>query len=127
MLETQNMMDIKEVLLLLFINVLIKKPASSYVNDGGNQNELLTEKLHKPSMKKFKIRKFCSSFKDNIWGVQLAGMQLISKFNKRIRFLLCVIDSFSKYAWVFPLKDKKGVTIANAFQSILNDSKRKPN
>ena len=49
-------------------------------------------------MKKFKIIKFCSSFKDNIWGVQLAGMQLISKFNKRIRFLLCVIDSFSKYA-----------------------------
>ena len=45
-------------------------------------------------------------------------MQLISKFNKAFRFLLCVIDIFSKYAWVVPLKDKKGVSIVNAFQSI---------
>ena len=54
-------------------------------------------------------------------------MQLIKKFNKAIRFLLCVIDIYSKYAWVVPLKDKKGVTIVNAFQKILLDSKRKPN
>ena len=44
---------------------------------------------------------------------------LISKFNKGLRFLLCVIDIFSKYAWVVPLKDKKGITITNAFQKIL--------
>ena len=54
-------------------------------------------------------------------------MQLISKYNKDIRYLLCVIDSFSKYAFVVPLKDKKGPTIANAFQSILENSKRKLN
>ena len=54
-------------------------------------------------------------------------MQLISEFNKGFRFLLCVIDIFSKYAWVVPLKDKKGVSIVNAFQKILDDSKRKPN
>ena len=54
-------------------------------------------------------------------------MQLISKFNKEFRFLLCVIDIFSKYAWVVPLKDKKGVSIVDAFQKILNDSNRKPN
>ena len=54
-------------------------------------------------------------------------MQLISKFNKRIRFLLRVIDIYSKYAWVAPLKDKKDVTIVNAFQKILDDSKIKPN
>ena len=53
-------------------------------------------------------------------------MRLISKFNKRMRFLLCVIDIFSKYAWVIPLKDKKGVTITNAFQKLLNEPKRKP-
>ena len=52
-------------------------------------------------------------------------MQLISKINKKFRFLLCVIDIFSKYAWVAPLKDKKGVSIINAFQKILNDSARK--
>ena len=68
-----------------------------------------------------------SSFKDNIWGADLVDMQLISKYNKGIRYLLCAIDLFSKYAFVVPLKDKKDVTITNAFQSILDKSKRKPN
>ena len=54
-------------------------------------------------------------------------MQLISKFNNGFRFLLCVIDIFSKYAWVFSLKDKKGVSIVNTFQSIFKKSNRKPN
>ena len=53
-------------------------------------------------------------------------MQLISKHNKTIRFLLCAIDLFNKYAWVVTSKDKKFITIVNAFQSILNCSKRKP-
>ena len=66
-----------------------------------------------------------SSFKDNIWGVDLADMQLISKYNKGIRYLLSAIDSFSKYAFVVPLKDERGSTIVNAFQSILNNSKKK--
>ena len=86
------------------------------------QNEQLAEKLHKPIIKKFKKRKVYSTFKDNIWGACLADMQLISKFNKRFRFLLCVIDIFIKYAWVVPLKDKKGASIVNAFQSILKYS-----
>ena len=60
-------------------------------------------------------------------GAGLAYMQLITKFNKEFRFLLCVIDIFSKYAWVVPLKDKKGVSIVKAFQKILNDSARKLN
>ena len=54
-------------------------------------------------------------------------MQLFSKFNKGFRFLLCVIDIFSKYAWVIPLKDKKGISIVNAFQILLKKSNRKPN
>ena len=54
-------------------------------------------------------------------------MQLISKFNKGFRFLLCVIDIFSKYAWVVPLKDKKGISIVNAFQKILEETDSKPN
>ena len=68
-----------------------------------------------------------SVFKDNGWGADLADMQLISKFNKGFRFLLCVIDIFSKYVWVVPLKYKKRVSIANAFQKIFDVSKRKPN
>ena len=68
-----------------------------------------------------------SSFKENIWGVDLAGMQLISKYNKGIRYFLFVIDLFSKYAFVVHLKNKKAITIAHAFQNIFNNSKRKPN
>ena len=62
-----------------------------------------------------------SRFIDNIWGADLADMQLLSKFNKGIRFLLCVIDVISKYAWIDLLKDKKGITITNAFQKILDE------
>ena len=53
-------------------------------------------------------------------------MQLLSKYNKGYRFLLCAIDIYSKYAWVIPLKDKKGISIVNGFQKIINDSKRRP-
>ena len=78
-------------------------------------------------LENLKKEEFILHFKDNIWGADLADMQLISKSNKGVRFLLCVIDIFSKYAWVVPLKDKKGVTIVNAFQKILDDSQGKPN
>ena len=54
-------------------------------------------------------------------------MQFISKFDKRVRFLLCVIDIYSKYAWVIPLKDQKGITVINAFQKILDESNHQPN
>ena len=104
---------------------MIKKTAVSGVKSIP-QSEQLAEELHKPIIRKFKKRKVYSAFKDNIWGADLADMQLISKFNIGFRFLLCVIDIFSKYAWVVPLKDRKGVSIANAFQSILKKSNRKP-
>ena len=68
-----------------------------------------------------------SPFIDNIWCADLAVMQLISKFNKWFRFLLCVIDIFSKYTWIVPLKEKKYITITNAFQKFLDESNRKPN
>ena len=68
-----------------------------------------------------------SIFKYNIWGADLADMQSITKFNKGFRFLLCVIDIFSKYAWVVTLKDKKGVSIVNTFQKTLKQCNRKPN
>ena len=58
--------------------------------------------------------------KDNIWGVDLADMQSLSKYNKGIKYLLCAIDLFSKYAWVIPLKDKKGTSIVNAFKKIIS-------
>ena len=91
------------------------------------QNQQLAEELHKPIIKKFEKIKVHAAFKDNIWGADLADMQLLNKYNKGTRFLLCVIDIFSKYAWVVPLKYKKGVSIVAAFQSILKQSNRKPN
>ena len=91
------------------------------------QNQQLAEELHKPIIKKFEKRKVHAAFKDNIWGADLADMQLLSRYNKGIRFLLCVIDIFSKYAWVVPLKAKKGISIVKAFQIILKQSNRKPN
>ena len=91
------------------------------------QNEQLVEELHKLIIRKFEKRKVYSTFKGNIWDADLADMQLISKFNKGFRFLLCVVDIFSKDAWVVPLKDKKDVRIVNAIQSISKDSNRKSN
>ena len=104
-----------------------KTSVGSGVNTHAYNKIQRSEELHKPIIKKFKNRTVYSEFKDNIWGADLADMQLLSKFNKRFRFLLCVIDIFSKYAWVVPLKDKKGVSIVDAFQKILDDSNRKPN
>ena len=106
-----------------FKNLKLK---GSSVNIPLKFNEQLAEELHKPIIRKFKKRKVYSEFKDNIWGSNWADMQLISKFNKVFRCLLYVIDIFSEYAWVVPLKDKKGVSIVDAFQKILDKSARKP-
>ena len=65
------------------------------------------------------------SFKDNIWGVDLADMQSLSKYNKGFKYLLCAIKLFSK--WVIPIKDKKRTSIVNAFQKIISERQRKPN
>ena len=101
-------MDIKEGLLLWF--------TGSDVNVPLDFNEQLAKELHKPIIRKFKKRKVYTGFKDNIWGADLADMQLISKLNKGFRFLLCVIDIFSKYAWVVPLKDKNMILINQMIQ-----------
>ena len=87
----------------------------------------LADELHKHVIKKFNKRKVYSQFKDNIWRVDLADMQSLSKKNKGIKYLLCATNLFSKYAFVVPLKDKKGTSITNAFNKIIKQSNRKPN
>ena len=94
---------------------------------GIKNNKTLAEELHKLVIKKFNKRKVYSQFRDNIWGVDLADMQSLSKKNKGIKYLSCTIDLFSKYAFVVPLKDKKGISITNAFNKIIKQSNRKPN
>ena len=90
-------------------------------------NKILAEELHKPVIKKFNKRKVYSQFKDNIRGVDLANMQSLRRKNKGIRYLLCAIDLYSKYAFVVSLKDKKGISIVNAFNKIIKQPNKKPN
>ena len=80
----------------------------------------LANELHRQIIRQCMRQKVYSSFRDNIWGIDLADMQSLSKYNKGIKYLLCAIDLFSKYAWVVPLKDKRGISIVNAFQKIVS-------
>ena len=104
-----------------------KKSMGSGVKKLKDSSLILADELHKPVIKKFNKRKVYSQFKDNIWGVDLAGMQSLSKNNKGIKYLLCAIDLYSKYTFVIPLKDKKGISIVNALNKIIKQSGRKPN
>ena len=103
-----------------------KKSAGKGVNTHAN-NEKLAEELRKPIIKKKLKNSSLFWIQRQYMRADLDDMQLISKFNKGFRYLLFVIDIFSKYAWVVPLKDKKGVGIVNAFQKILDESNRKRN
>ena len=104
-----------------------KKSRSSGINTTKPSSSILADELHKPVIRKCNKRKVYSQFKDNIWGVDLADMQSLSRKNKGIKYLLCAIDLYSKYAFVIPLKDKKGISIVNAFNKIIKQSNRKPN
>ena len=121
------MMDIKRALAPIVYIFFDKETSDSGIENENMSEHQLAEELHKQIIRKFKKRKVYSFFIDNICGVDLADIELISKFDKGNRFLLCVIDVFSKYAWVIPLKYKKGITITNAFPKILDESNPKPN
>ena len=84
-----------------------------------------TYTLHKPIRRKCGRRKTIAAGIDYQWQADLADMSSTSKFNDKYRFLLCIIDVFSKYAWVVPIKDKTGKTLVHAFKSVLK-SGRKP-
>ena len=85
-----------------------KKSKGSGIKNEIKENQQLANELHKPIIRKIKKRKkVYSYFKDNIWGCDLADMELISKYNEGIKYLLSAIDLFSRYAFVVPLKDKK--------------------
>ena len=109
-----------------------KKSTGSGITTAGpsalaRSSSILADELHKPIINKFNKRKVLSQFKDNIWGVDLADMKSLSRKIKGIKYLLCAIDLYSKYAFVIPLKDKKGISVANAFNKIVKQSRKKPN
>ena len=82
-----------------------KKTSGNGIKNENMSDKQLAEEFHKPIIKKLKKRKLQSPFIDNIWGADIADMQLINKFNKGICFFLGIINIFSKYAWIIPLKD----------------------
>ena len=103
-----------------------KKASGGAIKNENMSNKELTEELRLlGNYEKILKKKIMLIF--YVWSANLAYMQLISKFNKGIFFLLCVINIFSKYAWVIPLKGKKDITIINDFKKILKESNRKPN
>ena len=119
-------------LALIFYKFFDKTSNGSGVD--AEPNYQLANELRKQIIKKFRRRKVYSSFRDNIWDVDLADMQSLSKYNKGIKYLLRTIDLFSKYVWVVPLKGKTGITAINAFQKIISKggqaeskTRRKPN
>ena len=89
--------------------------------------EQLVEELHKPVIKKFKRRKVYLRFKDNIWAEDLTEIGSLPCKHRNVKHFLYVIGVFTKYAWVKPLKDKKGKTVFNDFIEIVDESNRKAN
>ena len=92
-----------------------------------NPNQILSQELHKPRKINFERRKVISNNIDHIWGIDLITMIKYSKQNKNYKYILTVIDFFSKYSWCYPLKSKKSEEIINSFKDIFKKSKRKPN
>ena len=90
---------------------------------GKKKVSTFAEELHKPVRRKFKRRRVLVNGIDKIWAADLADMQAFSKFNRGIKYLLAVIDVFSKYGWLIPLKDKTGKSVASALKTIFKERK----
>ena len=91
-----------------------------------NPNQILSQELHKPRKINFARRKVISNHIDHIWGCDLITMIIYLKQNKNYKYILTVIDFFSKYSWNYALKTKKSEEIINSFKDIFKKSKRKP-
>ena len=89
-------------------------------------SQQLAKELHKPNTRNFRKRRVISKGINKIWAADLVEIQKFSKWNKGIKYLLMVIDVFSKYGWIKPLKDKKTESVSSAFDTIFKKSKRKP-
>ena len=89
-------------------------------------SQQLANELHKPITRNFQKRLVISNGIDEIWAADLVEMQKFSKWNKGIKYLMAVIDVFSKYGWIKPLSNKKTETVSKAFDEIFKSSKRKP-
>ena len=83
----------------------------------------LAEELHKPIRRKFKRCRVLVYGIDRIWAADSVDMQVFSKFNRGVKYLLAVIDVFSKYGWLIPLKDKTGKSVASVLKDLFKERK----
>ena len=117
-------MNTKDDQLWLFTSFFNEKSRGNGV--GAKTNYQLANEPHTQIIKKFKRRRVYSHLRNCLCGLDMADMQSLNKYNKRIKYLLCAIDLFSKYAQVVPLKEERGITIFNAFQKVISKG-RQPN
>ena len=94
---------------------------------GNNPNKILSQELHKPKRVNFERRRVISNHIDHIWGIDLITMIKYAKQNSNCKYILTVIDFFSKHSWCYPLKNKNSNEIINSFKDTFKKSKRKPN
>ena len=90
---------------------------------GWELKKSLAEELHKPIRRNFKKRRVLFNGINKIWAADLVDMQAFAKFNRGVKYLLAVIDVFSKYGWLIPLKDKTGKSVASALKIIFKERK----
>ena len=102
---------------------IVSKLIGTKVKFGMGVKKKLALELHKPIKRKFKKRRVLVNGIDRTWAADLVDMQAFSKFNQGVQYLLAVIDIFSKYGWLIPLKDKTGKTVASALKSIFKERK----
>ena len=88
---------------------------------------MLPQELHKPVIKIFKRGKIYLRFKDNTWAADLAEVVSLSRKKYDVKYFLCVINDFTKYSWVKPLRDKKAEIVLHGFNGIVTESKCKSN
>ena len=93
------------------------------MSEDKNWQQQLADELHKPINRNFTRRRVLVNHVDEVWCSDLVETQQFSKWNKGYRYLLMVLDVFSKYGWIIPLKDKKGETVSEAFKTILEEGR----
>ena len=106
---------------------IVYKSFDKKAGSGVRVNEQLAEEWHKLVIKKFKRRKVYAKFKDNIWAANFVEMEPLFSKNKNVKYLLRVIDVFTKYTWVKLIEEKKDKIVLNTFIEVVNESNRKPN
>lgn len=91
-----------------------------------NEQQIFATEIHKPIRRKFQRRKVIVTKIDEVWGMDLASMETLSEYNNGFKFILCIIDVFSKYAWAIPLKNKTSSSVLNALTTVISQSERIP-